>query len=763
MGKKLIIVESGAKATTIENILGEDYRVMSCKGHVKDLPKSKIGIDVESGFEPTYTSTDDQKKTLTALKKAAKGAELVYLATDPDREGEAISKHLLDELVDGHQIQRITFNEITASAIKAAVKDPRELDMDLVYAQTARRVLDRLVGYQISPILWKKVARGLSAGRVQSVAVRLVVEREEEIEAFVPVEYWTLDAIFSGEAKVEFPARLVAIEGDDGKLQKVRGENNKKKYDHIVSTVEEAEKIRDDIREQAYAITGIQRKDRKRSPRPSFITSSLQAMANRRFGYSGRRTMVIAQQLYEGIDLNGERAGLITYMRTDSTRVASSAVNAARDHIQKDFGNAYLPDKPRFFKSRKGAQDAHEAIRPTSVGRTPKAIKKFLTADQYKLYDLIYRRFVASQMTEALFETTGVDIEGGAYRFRANGSVMKFDGYLRLFPEDIEDDVILPELRDDEKLELEEITPNQHFTKPPPRYNDASLVKELEKLGIGRPSTYAPIVSTIINRKYIERVSRAFYPTELGRFVNAMLVSAFPDILNVGFTARIEDELDRVEEGEMQWRDVLAEFYKPFEDDLATAEEKMDAVRDDAREETDVECDECGAMMIVKWGRFGKYLACEKAPECKNTKNFVRNEDGEVVIEEEPETDEVCENCGKPMTIKTGRYGKFLACTGYPDCKTTKPILKKVDAKCPLCGGQIIERKAGKGKMKGRTFYGCANYPECTFAAPDVPVPEPCPECDYKYLLKRKSGLYCHNKDCGHGKKRKPGKKKAGK
>lgn len=762
MGKKLIIVESGAKATTIENILGKDYKVMSCKGHVKDLPKSKIGIDIEQGFEPTYVANDDQKKTLAALKKAAKGAELVYLATDPDREGEAISKHLYEELADGHQIQRITFNEITSGAIRAAVENPRDLDMGLVYAQTARRVLDRLVGYQVSPILWKKVARGLSAGRVQSVAVRLVVEREEEIEAFVPLEYWTLDAIFSGDTKIGFPARLVAIE-DGGKLQKVRGESNKKKYDLIVSNAEGAEKIRDDIQKQAYGITDIERKQKKRSPRPPFITSSLQAMANRRFGYNGRRTMVIAQQLYEGIDLNGERAGLITYMRTDSTRIASSAVNEARDYIQKDFGDAYLPDKPRFFKSRKGAQDAHEAIRPTAVGRSPKAIKKFLTADQYKLYDLIYRRFVASQMTEALFETTGVDIVGGAYHFRANGSVMKFDGYLKLFPEDIEDDVILPELKDDEKLELEEITPNQHFTKPPARYNDASLVKELEKLGIGRPSTYAPIVTTIINRKYIERVARAFYPTELGRFVNAMLVSAFPDIFNVGFTAQIEDELDKVEDGEMKWQEVLDEFYQPFGDDLATAEDRMDEVRDSAREETDVECDKCGAKMMVKWGRFGKYLACEKAPECKNTKNFVRNDDGEVVIEVEPTTDEVCDNCGKPMAIKTGRYGKFLACTGYPDCKTTKPIQKKVDAVCPLCGGQIIERKAGKGKMRGRTFYGCANYPECTFAAPDIPVPEPCPECDYKYLLKRKSGLYCHNKDCGYGKKRKPGKKESDK
>jgi DNA topoisomerase-1 len=760
MAKKLIIVESGAKATTIENILGKDYKVMSCKGHVKDLPKSKIGIDIENDFDPTYVSTEDQEKTLSALKKAAKGAELVYLATDPDREGEAISKHLLEELADDVGIKRITFNEITSGAVRAAVENPRDIDMDLVYAQTARRVLDRLVGYQISPVLWKKVARGLSAGRVQSVAVRLVVEREEEIEAFVPVEYWTLDAIFSGEAKTDFPAALVAIEGEDGKLTKLRSENTKKKYDHIVSTAEEAERIRDDILKQAYAITGIERKKKKRSPRPPFITSSLQAMANRRFGYSGRRTMVIAQQLYEGIDLNGERVGLITYMRTDSTRVASGAIEDARKHIDNEFGDKYIPEKPRFFKGRKGAQDAHEAIRPTSVGRTPKSVKKFLTTDQFKLYDLIYRRFVASQMNEALFETTGVDIIGGAYHFRANGSVMKFDGYLKLFPEDIEDDVILPELKENEQLDLVEITPNQHFTKPPPRYNDASLIRELEKLGIGRPSTYAPIVSTIINRKYIERVSRAFYPTELGRFVNAMLVNAFPDILNVGFTAQIEDELDKVEDGEMEWRDVLAEFYEPFQQDLATAEDKMDEVRDNAREETDVVCDKCGGKMVVKWGRFGKYLACENDPECKNTKNFVRNEDGELVIEEEPETDEVCENCGKPMAVKNGRYGKFLACTGYPDCKTTKPIQKKVDAVCPLCGGQIVERKAGKGKMKGRTFYGCANYPECTFAAPDIPVPEPCPECDYKYLLKRKSGLYCHNKDCGYGKKRKPGKKK---
>jgi DNA topoisomerase-1 len=741
MAKKLVIVESAAKVKTIAGILGKGYGVKSCQGHVADLPKSSLGVDIAKGFEPTYESTPAQKKILTGLVKAADGAEVIYLATDPDREGEAIAYHLSQRL-NGGRARRISFNEITASAVRAAVSEPREVDLRLVSAQQARRILDRLVGYQVSPILWKKVTTGLSAGRVQSVAVRLICEREEQIENFVPQEYWTLEGEFATGAGERFAATLVSIGGETlmapGRLEK---------YGRRLADEGEAHAERDNCLAQRFVVTSFDRGEKRRSPAPPFTTSKLQQAAARQLGFTGRKTMALAQVLYEGIDVGGgERVGLITYMRTDSVRVASSALSSCRKYIQKQFGVDYVPEKPRFYRSRRGAQEAHEACRPTDVARAPEDVKKHLTADQFKLYDLIYRQFVASQMADAVFDTATAALEGGAYLFRAVTQALKFPGFLKVTPRETGAGELLPSLAAGDEVVLAEVTPQQHFTKPPPRYNDASLVQALEENGIGRPSTYAPTVATIIDRKYVERVRRAFQPTELGKLVNALLVASFPDIFDVKFTAKVESQLDAVEEGRAEWADVLADFYGPFSADLAQAADVMDAVRDDAAESTDVDCPKCGAKMEVRWGRFGKYLRCGNYPECGQTMNFERDENGKVVPLEAEDTGETCEKCGGAMVVKHGRYGEFLACANYPECKNTRPLRKRVDAKCPKCGGQVVERR---GK-RGRRFYGCANYPECDFTANAVPVNEECPACGAPYLLEGKRGKYCAKRSCGY-------------
>ena len=741
MGKNLLIVESAAKVKTIAKILGKDYAVKSCQGHVMDLPKSSLGVDVSKGFEPTYVSTPAQAKILKTLTKAAEGADVVFLATDPDREGEAIAYHLSQHL-NGARARRISFNEITATAVRAAVAEPRELDLQLVAAQQARRILDRLVGYQVSPILWKKVTTGLSAGRVQSVAVRLVCEREQEIEAFVADEYWTLGAEFDTAAGERFAASLVSIDGE-----KLMAPGRLAKYRRRLSNEAEAAAERDKILKQNFVVTSFERGEKRRSPVPPLTTSKLQQAGARQFGFTGRKTMALAQVLYEGVDVGGgDRVGLITYMRTDSVRIAPSAAAACRKYIEKEFGADYLPAKPRFYRSRRGAQEAHEAIRPADVAQAPEAVKEYLTPDQFKLYDLIYRTFVASQMADAVFDTATAVLEGGGYLFRALTQALKFPGFMKVAPRETGAAEFLPSLAAGDEVSLADVKPEQHFTKPPPRYNDASLVQALEEYGIGRPSTYAPTVATIIDRKYIERVRRAFHPTELGKLVNALLVASFPDIFDVQFTAKVESQLDAVEEGSAEWDAVLADFYGPFAADLAQAADVMDAVRDEAAESTDVDCPKCGAKMEVRWGRFGKYLRCGKYPDCGQTMNFERDEAGKVVPVEAEDTGEKCEKCGGAMVVKRGRYGEFLACDKYPECKNTRPLRKKVDAKCPKCGGQVVERR---GK-RGRAFYGCENYPECDFTANAVPVNEECPSCGAPYLLEGKRGKYCAKKSCGY-------------
>lgn len=740
MKKKLIIVESAAKVKTLSKILGNDYEVASCLGHVMDLPKSSLGVDVANGFIPTYVSTPRQKKIIKELKAKAKNAEVIYLATDPDREGEAIAAHLAAAL-NGNRVKRITFNEITAEAVRAALASPRQVDERLVASQQARRILDRLVGYEVSPILWKKVTRGLSAGRVQSVAVRLICEREEEIENFVPVEYWTIEGTFATAAGEEFGANLVAIAGET-----LMGPGKLEGYGRRLGTEDEARRERDRAAAQEYVVKEFEQKTRRRAPAPPFTTSTLQQAANRRFGFTGTKTMAIAQELYEGVDIDGDRVGLITYMRTDSVRVAETAIASARHYIQNKFGEEYLPEQPRYYKSRRGAQEAHEAIRPTAVERAPEKVVPFLTPDQAKLYELIYNHFLASQMADAVYDVETATLVGGDYEFRAAAQKLKFPGFLVAFPSEEGKDTHLPTLAPGEAVRVIAMEAAQHFTEPPPRYNDASLVKALEEHGIGRPSTYAPIIQTIIARRYVERRRRAFYPTELGKLVNALLVAAFPDIFNVAFTAHVEEELDEIEEGRAEWSEVLREFYEPFSKDVAAAGEVMDAVRDNAAEPTDVRCPTCGAPMEVRWGRFGKYLRCSSYPDCKTTANLARDETGRAVAVTSEPTGEVCEKCGGAMVVKTGRYGEFLACENYPRCKNAKPLVKKTDATCPKCGGAIVQRRG----RRGNTFYGCENYPACDFTANAEVINRSCPKCGSPYLLKKDDGASCPAKGCDY-------------
>ncbi|MGH7797477.1 MAG: type I DNA topoisomerase [Candidatus Binatia bacterium] len=759
--KNLVIVESPAKAKTLEKYLGRDFQVKASIGHVVDLPKSKLGVDVKKDFAPDFTVIQGKKKIIDDLKKAAKGKENIYLASDPDREGEAIAWHIAGQVVKNHKrVHRVLINEITKKAVQDAIAKPLALDRNKFDAQVARRVLDRLVGYKISPLLWNKVRRGLSAGRVQSVAVRLVCERETDIRAFEPVEYWSLTALLEGRLTPSFKAKLV-----QWKEQKVDNKKFRLENDAIVQGIIQSLDGAD------WAIGEVEKKERRRYPTPPFVTSKLQQEAARKLGFQPRRTMQLAQHLYEGVELGNEGSvGLITYMRTDSTRISNDALAAARRHIQAQYGKNYVPGKPNTFRSKKSAQDAHEAIRPTSLEYTPERVRRYLRRDMFQLYSLIWDRFVASQMVPAVYDQTAFEIPVKEALFRATGQQIKFDGFMKVYIEGRDEraaqangedddeaqdaDGMLPDLQRGDALKLLSLDPRQHFTQPPPRYTQASLIKELDEKGIGRPSTYAAIISNILDREYVaQNESRQLLPTDLGFLVTDLLVESFPDILNVEFTASMEDELDKIEGGKEKWTKAMKRFYTPFERDLKKAEKEM---RDVKRQEvpTDIDCDKCGAKMVIKWGRNGEFLACPQYPECKNTKNLKRSDTGEIEIAAEEEVDETCEECGRPMLLRWGKFGKFLGCSGYPECKNIQPLQKPVDlgVKCPECKkGNIKERKSRWGKV----FYGCDKYPECKFASWDKPMPTPCPECDSPILVekvtKRNGRSHrCYKKECGY-------------
>lgn len=684
--KNLVIVESPAKAKTIAKFLGRNYKVKASMGHVIDLPKSKMGIDIENNFEPNYITIRGKGKTLAKLRKEAKKSNEVYLATDPDREGEAISWHLSHALkLSEEDNNRIEFNEITKNAIKNAIKKPRQIDKNLVDAQQARRLLDRLVGYRLSPLLWKKVRKGLSAGRVQTIAVKLICEREEEIRNFEEEEYWTID---------------VDLKKDKDKLTASLYRIDNKKYN--IDSEEAANKIVSDIKKEDFEIIKVKKRKRRRNPKSAFTTSTLQQTASSKLNYSAKKTMYLAQQLYEGMDIGSSGSvGLISYIRTDSTRLSEEAKAGAAKYIEAEFGDKFLRSKKKKKKKIKITQDAHEAIRPTDTMRTPDKMKKHLSKDQYKLYDLIWRRFVASQMSPALYESISAQFKAGEkYKFRVSGSRLLFPGHLILTGKAKEDKIDLPVLKEGDVYKLQDVKPEQHFTKPPARFSEASLVKTLEEEGIGRPSTYAPTLSTIVSRDYVEKDGRYLKPTELGETVTELLSEYFPDVTDVEFTASLEQRLDEIEKGNEDWKKLLKDFYQPFYERLEHARENMERVQ---------------------------------------------------IVEE---TDEVCEVCGKPMVVKYGRYGKFLACSGYPDCKNTKPYLIKTGVDCPECDdGEVIERTS----KKGRTFFGCSNYPECNFMAWNKPVEKPCPECGgvmVEKTTKAKGEHYkCINKECGHTEK----------
>ena len=821
MSKGLVIVESPAKAKTIQKYLGDGYEVEASLGHIKDLPKRGLGVDVEHDFSTEYEVIPGKEKVVSALRRLARSANAIYLAPDPDREGEAIAAHLAEELgsqADGGRshkkevkpVYRVTFNEITKKAVQEAFAHPREIDWNLVDAQQTRRILDRLVGFQVSPLLWDKVRRGLSAGRVQTVALRLIVDREHEIQKFEKKEYWTLDARLHAAKAPVFDARFLGINGE--KLE--------------INTEAESQRIVDALKAAAWAVQTVKRAERRRNPVPPFTTSKFQQDASRKLGMTVKRAMMVAQRLYEGVELGAEgTVGLITYMRTDSVRVSNDALTEVRNLIERDFGKPFMPEQPNAYKTKaQNAQEAHEAIRPSSALRTPDELRPYLQDDEFKVYKLIWQRFVASQMSAAVFDQTTVDIDATAqsdanrYNFRVTGSVLKFEGFLKVYEEakearDEEDESLkhkLPPLEEGQKLKLESLHPEQHFTEPPPRFNEASLVKELEERGIGRPSTYAAIISTIVDRGYVQKTAGRggkFFPTEIGFVVTELLVENLKDIFDFQFTARMEEDLDEVEEGKITWLDALREFYTKFEQDLEYAGEHMENVKRMEKATTE-KCERCGAPLVLKWGKHGSFFACstfdKKDPNsCTFTKenpiNLTDLGDAEISSNNE---EEFCENCGKPMVLKRGRFGTFMACTGYPECKTTRrldSVQKKpdvpLDEKCPECGrnlllrngrfgefvscsgypeckyikqnfigvkcpecktGEIVEKKARRGNF----FYGCSRYPKCGFTAATKPVAETCPDCGSPYLLEKvtKEGtfLVCPNSKAPAKSKAKP-------
>ena len=819
MSKNLVIVESPAKAKTINKYLGQDYIVLASIGHIKDLPAKDLGVDIDNNFEPTYevipdTKKRNNKKIVSELKKAAKASEAIYLAADPDREGEAICQHLAEEIVPkkpAKPVFRVMFNEITKNAIQDAFKEPKEVNRNLVDAQQARRVLDRLVGYKVSPILWKTIGGRLSAGRVQTVAVRLVVEREREIEAFIKTEYWSIVANLSAALPPNFDSKLYKVE--DKTVKSGRFDEDLKKTEIHIKTTDEANAIVSEAEKENFIVDSVATKERRRNPTPPFITSKLQQDASRKFGFPVKKTMMVAQKLYEGIELGSEGAvGLITYMRTDSVRVSDAALNDAREFIGGSYGDQYLPAKPNIYKGKKDAQDAHEAIRPTDVNRNPESLANKLGPDELKLYRLIWQRFVASQMTAAIFDQTTIDIKAGRFTFRSTGSVLKFDGFLKVYEEaaetkraeeknDEEEERNLPQVQQGETLKLNSITPEQHFTEPPPRYSEATLVKALEEKGIGRPSTYAAIMTTIQDREYVERIEGRFHPTPLGTTVNDLLVESFDDIFNEHYTARMEEELDEIEDGKLAWQDALRDFYGKFSKDLETAAENIKGKKKMSIP-TDEVCEKDGARMVIKFGRFGQFLACENYPECQNTREVSKKTDPEASENGAGETEEIppCELCGREMALKKGRFGSFYGCTGYPECKNIRKIVKgdqkavpppvQLDEICPKDGAFLVRRHgrfgeftacsnypkcdyvkrdvlegikcpkdggdiAVKKSRRGKVFYGCVNYPKCDEVYWDKPVAQTCPQCSAPILLEKttkKEGTvrYCKNEDCDY-------------
>jgi DNA topoisomerase-1 len=815
MAKNLVIVESPAKAKTINKYLGRDYSVKASMGHVRDLPKKKLGVDVKRGFAAEYEVLPARKKVLDELKTAAKDASLIFLAADPDREGEAICWHLAEELAGKtakarKKVRRVVFNEITKRAIEEAFRNPVDVDDKKVDAQQARRVLDRLVGYKVSPILWEKVRRGLSAGRVQSVALKLICDREKEIREFKAEEYWTAVAHLLGPEPPAFPASLAKKDGKNIEI----------------ANADEAAEVRRDLESAAFRVDKVQARERRRNPVPPFITSKLQQDAYKKFRFPVRKTMQLAQRLYEGIELGEEGAfGLITYMRTDSTRISDDALAAARGFIAATYGEDHVPEKPNVYKSKKGAQDAHEAIRPTDLQRSPEAVKRFLSKDELALYGLIWNRFVASQMRPAVYDETAVEISAGAYLLRAKGSTLKFKGFLAVYEEAKDEKVEakprpdgeepgaeesepdaaqtqLPPLKEGDRLTLQKLDTDQHFTQPPPRFSEASLVKVLEENGIGRPSTYASIIATIEAREYTEKRDGRLYPTELGFVVTDLLVQHFQDIMNVEYTAAMEQELDEIEDGKDNFLNTLNQFWKKFEKDLKRAQTEMKDIKR-LEEKTDEVCEKCGKGMVLKWGRYGKFLACSGYPECKNTRQLAGGEGADVPEVHEDVLSAVCPRDGQPMVLKKGRFGPFLACSRYPDCKETRrlvrgeggklqvEVLAPIEEKCPECGNDLMWRRGRFGafiacsnyptckyiKKKeakeigllcpecnqgpvverkgrwGRAFYGCKRYPECRFTAYHRPIPEPCPDCGRPFLLEKetkKEGkvVFCGNEAC---------------
>ena len=753
MTKPLVIVESPTKVKTIKKYLGQTYNVAATVGHIKDLPSKEMGIDIENGFRPTYQNIPGKQKIIKLLKQAAGDASDIYLAPDPDREGEAIAWHISDVLKKkGRKFYRVLFHELTKDAIHRAMASPEGLDRPKYEAQQARRILDRLVGYQISPLLWRKVKGGLSAGRVQSVALRIICEREREIHVFEPQEYWSITAHLEGQSPPPFSARL--------------SKKNSKKIE--IHDEAKAKAILGELESQEFVVDKIVKKTKHKNPLPPFTTSKLQQDAIRKLRFSAKKTMLIAQQLYEGIELGpGEPVGLITYMRTDSTRIAKEAASDALRLIRKKFGNPYAEDKPRFFKNTKKAQDAHEAIRPTSVDHIPDELAAYLSKDQLALYRLIWQRFVASQMKQALIDQVSVMIAAGPYQFAVTGSTVKFPGFMALYLS-VEDEIAnkdqkktppLPELAEGWVLKLLQLEPRQHFTQPPPRFSEASLVKELEENGIGRPSTYASILSTIREKEYVDLQNRYFRPTELGFIVNDLLVENFPDVFDVEFTARMEENLDRVESLEAESLEILRQFYQPFKKDLDAASNEMLSVKGVGLP-TDLNCPECGRQLRIKVGKNGHFLACSGYPDCNYSRDYARDEKGKIQpIETSSDevVDKICDKCGSPMVIKRGRYGEFLACSAYPDCKHTESLNpnganNKIGVPCPEdgCGGEIVERKSKRGKV----FFGCSRFPKCEFATWDKPVAEKCPNCDAKILVEKTSKkqgtfLACLNKECG--------------
>jgi len=735
----LVIVESPTKAKTITKFLGKGYKIESSFGHIRDLPKSKMGVDTENNFEPEYTIPDKAKKNLTKLKELAKKADNIILATDEDREGEAIAWHLAEALkIKASEAQRIVFHEITKTAIQEALKNPRKINMDLVDAQQARRILDRLVGYELSPFLWKKVARGLSAGRVQSVAVRLIVEREREIKAFNPEEYWTVD---------------VDLEKRDSKNQKITAKLNKKDGKAIgkmgIKNQAEVDKINSDLKNAEYKISNVVKREIQKNPPKPFTTSTLQQVANRRMGYSAKRTMVVAQQLYE--------IGAITYMRTDSLNLSDKFLKDAQKYLRVAVGEEYTLKTPRKFKTKsKGAQEAHEAIRPTEAGDNPDIMSNKLNDSQLKLYQLIWERAVASQMPEAKLDATTIDIKAleTPYEFRASGQVIKFLGYLKVYREQSKE-LDLPECKKDELLDFISLKDEQHFTKPPARYSDAGLVKALEAFGIGRPSTYAPTLSTIEARNYVKRDdNKKLAPSDIAFIVNDLLVNHFPKVVDYKFTAQMENEFDKIALESKSWQPVIKDFYEPFHKNLEIKNNEIKKEDIMPEEKSDVKCDKCGAPMIIKTGRYGKFLACSGYPDCKNIKSLEGDGSGkpaekseEITKLEEKYKDEVCDKCGSPMAIKNGRFGPFLACSAYPKCKNIKNIKENNNStgvKCPVCGkGEIVQKRSKRG-----TFYACDQYPECKTAFWGKPTGEKCKTCG-SLMIETKDGSKCSNKDCG--------------